>query len=94
MRDKNPKIPADAIAYYQRDVTITDLGVERSLCIDYSACLIDSEDIVLLNVTVDGHGASMSELAVVQAWLDEVHSTLRAELAEYADYVDAHRGND
>lgn len=80
-RDKNPKIPHDAKNRYKRTTVVSGCRV----CIEYDACLIDSEDVDLIDVDGD------VTIADIQDRLDQVHSLLRAELAEYADYIEAHR---
>lgn len=88
VRDKNPKIRPDAKGRYNRK--IVDPGSGRSVLIIYDACLIDSEDIELVKCTdgIESHNDAWHR--DIQARIDDIDQTLRAELAEYADYTEAH----
>jgi hypothetical protein len=94
MRDKNPKIPHDRKNRYERKVRHFNDKLGRAganVLVIYDACLVDSEDIVLVKCT-DGIESNNDALfAECQRRIDLADSPLRVELAEHADYVEAHR---
>jgi hypothetical protein len=92
-RDKNPKIPHDAKHRYEWKIRHFDDRAGRlgcNLLVIYDACLVDSEDITLIKCT-DGIESNNDALtAECQRRIDLAESPLRIELAEHADYAEAH----
>ena len=91
VRDKNPKISPDAVGSYVRNVRLDTGGKVRDVQVEYTACLVDSEDISVVKCTCwDGGDSSVAMLDCIKA-IGLAVSPLRVELAEYADYMEAHR---
>jgi len=88
-RDKNPKIDTTARGRYNRK--IHDPGSGRSVLIEYTACLVDSEDIELIHCTDGISQHNDAWMRDIQDRINQQDSPLRIELAEWADYKESHR---
>lgn len=86
-RDKNPKIRPDAVGTYARIVRIEKGPKDYDVTVNYTACLVDSEDVAIIDAT-GPYGHDFRD--EIQRRVDLADSPLRVELAEYADHVEAH----